>query len=116
MSSSLLTSNSSAVGALTPKRWLVEPGRTTPAGVPSTYRSSIHALMGLRLGYRRDALNETNAVLEIARDRYQTSWERFNRHGSDMQAIVRLVVEGDVGGAVGLWNGIDQDEVDKAFR
>ena len=60
---------------LIPAEWLAEAGRTTPAGVPATYRSSIHALMALRLRYRRDVLHETNAELETARDRYQASWD-----------------------------------------
>lgn len=116
MPSHAAIANSDAVEALIPKDWLADPGRTTPAGDPATYRSSIHALMALRLRYRCDVMHETQAELAAARDRYQTSWERFNQNGFDMQEIVRLVGEGDVDGAAALWNTLDQHAVDGAYR
>lgn len=99
-----------------PAEWLAEAGRTTPDGGPATYRSSIHALMALRLRYRRDVLHETNAELETARARYQASWDRYRQHGFDMQALIRLADDGDGESAAAAWNGIDQPAVDDAYR
>lgn len=99
-----------------PKSWLADPGQLTPGGFQATYRSSPHALMGLRFVYREQVLGESDHDLRAASDRYQQSWERFAQHGDDMTAIVARLDVGDVDGAAAAWNAIDQGAVNAAFR
>lgn len=100
----------------TPLSWRAKPDQRTPDGSPAIYRSNVHALMGLRLRYMAEVLEETENKLEAAEARYQAAWERFLQHGKDMQGIVAAVERQDIDSAAKAWNEIDQVEVDKAFR
>ena len=101
---------------MVPPSWLAGVGQLTPGGRQATYRSSPHALMGLRLAYLEYVVGETEDKLVATATLYQESWERFVQHGDDMTAVVALIDSGDIEGAASAWNAIDQDGVNKAFR
>ena len=104
------------IASMVPQSWLAGAGQLTPGGRQATYRSSPHALMGLRLAYLEHVVGETEDELAATAARYQESWERFVQHGDDMNAVVALLDSSDVEGAASAWNQIDQDGVNTAFR
>ena len=71
--------------------------------------------MALRITYRGDVLGEAPEKLAAAEARYPAGWERYVAHGVAMQAIVAALDAGDTAAAL-LWNAIDQQAVDAAFR
>ena len=104
------------IASMAPASWLADVGQLTPGRQQATYRSSPHALMGLRLAYLEYVIGGTEDELAATAARYQESWERFVQHGDDMTAVVALLDSGDIEGAVSAWNEIDQDSVNTAFR
>lgn len=104
------------IASMAPPSWLADVGQLTPGGRQATYRSSPHALMGLRLAYLEQVVEESEEKLAATAARYQESWDRFVQHGDDMTAVVGLLETGNVEDAASAWNEIDQDGVNTAFR
>lgn len=96
-------------------QWTLAPeGAQTPGGFPAVFRSSPHAWFALRLVYLAEVEMASAEVVMACGERYRRSWDRFVRHGADMQLLAEAVAD-DLDAAAAIWNGIDQREVDGAF-
>ena len=89
-------------------------GALTPRGSPAVFTSSAHAWFGLRLVYLAEVADVPRVLIMETEERYRRAWERFVRHGDEMQRLA-AVIDQDLDAAVALWNEINQAEVDAAF-
>lgn len=95
--------------------WTRAPdGAVTPSGSPAVFRSSPHAWFALRLLYLAEVAEAPADVLAQHEERYRRSWDRFVRHGAEMQRLA-AVIDYDLAAAAALWKAINQPEVDAAF-
>ena len=95
--------------------WTRAPlGAATPAGDPAVFRSSPHAWFALRLAYLADVAGVDAQELSETTQRYEQAWQRYVRHGADMQQLASLI-DHDVEAAASFWNSLDQCEIDAAF-
>jgi hypothetical protein len=86
----------------------------TPSGLPAVFQSSSHAWIGLRLVYLGEVKRESSDSVALKAQYYRWAWERYVRHGSDMQRLV-AAIDTDPGAAAAIWNSINQVELDEAY-
>lgn len=95
--------------------WTRAPeGSLTSDGQPATFRSSTHAWFAIRLVYLAEVAGLDEEVVLATRGKYERAWNRYVRHGHDMQRLVALA-SGPLEIAADLWNGLKQAEIDEAF-
>ena len=104
------------LGNLIPASWRATSRQRTPNGSPAIYRSTPHALMGLRVRYRLEILRESATNIEAAVAEYQSNWDAFVQHAHDMNRLIALCDAGDVDRTVVAWNAINQVAVNAALR
>ena len=96
-------------------QWTLAPeGAKTPLGSPAVFRSSPHAWFALRLVYLAEFAMEPAEVVAERAERYRRSWDRFVRHGAEMQLLAAFI-DNDLDAAATIWNAVNQPEVDGAF-
>ena len=99
-----------------PQLWRCEPGDFTPDGTPAVFRSAPHAVMAIRLQYRREVMNQSEDQLEQSLIHYQWSWDHFVETASTMCRTIERVEADDINGARSIWNDVCQVKADRAFR